>query len=1289
MRPDIERSHKLSRRTFLGAFRWSPLLFLPAPLHCAAYPSLAPRLLAERTPPFLFAESRLTPHYPAKSPLEDVLRCVSPGSDEYLTEKYAAEIAQLLHLWTKDLRSSPRSLETLTRSLDPSFKAAPLIPAQERNMRSGNGVEVLRRKFPGVAALGREQFLEQVRTYLAPLVHLETVEFQIFGIEQTANSPLRVRTGIRYDFVGVRQDSRCEERIGCWLAEWIRPDTGDWRVSTWVATEETLSRAEQPTFVDVTAQALGASESYKTQMLRSTDYWRTVLDEASGINVYGNCGVAAGDFDNDGLDDLYVCQPPGLPNRLYRNRGDGTFEDVTDAAGVGVLDSTACAFFADFDNSGVQDLLVVCAGGPLLFRNQRNGKFSHKPEAFRFSKAPAGTFTGAAIADYDRDGRLDIYFCLYTYYVGLDQYRYPVPYFDARNGPPNFLFHNEGNHTFLDRTEAAGLNIDNDRYSFACTWNDYNSDGWPDLHVVNDFGRNNLYRNNGDGTFTAASSEAGVDDVGAGMSACWLDFDNDGNQDLYAAGMWVADGLRLFGQPHFHGKAAEEIRARYRRHMSGNSLYRNQGNGKFQNVAGLAGVQMGRWSWSTDAWDFDHDGYADVYVTNGYISGAGGADVSSFFWRQVVAKSPENSSPSPDYERGWNAINELIRADSTWNGFERNVFFANNRDGTFSEVSGAVGLDFLDDSRAFALADIDHDGRLEIMLKNRTAPQIRVLHNSMKDLGAAIAFRLRGEKSNRDAIGAVVTVEAGGLRQTKVLQAGSGFLSQHTKELFFGLGKAAGPVRGSIRWPGGLTQVFEKLPVNHRVDMREGIDEFLAKPFATLPLSYASQPEPQKAAPLPVSAETWLVQPSHAPDFALLNLTGDTIQLSSFRGHFVLLHFWTTTAPACLAQLRLLESNLARFSAHDLRLLCINVDDPQDARAVRLFTMQQGISAPILLASQEAAGVYNILYRFLFDRRRDLGIPTSFLLQRDGMIVKVFQGPADPAHVLDDIRTMPDTSAGFLEKALPFQGRLYQRDLFQRNNVTYGVALFQRGYFEQAATSFKLAIANKSDDPMAYYNLGTLYLQTKDLNASRQYLAQAVKLRPGYAEAWNNLGMVAAEQGQEDEAIKNFRECLLLKPTYVTALLNLGNLLRRKGAMNEAKELLERALEAAPEDPDTNYSLGMLYARQNQLERASDYLERAVALRPDHVDALNNLGVVLVRQGRYARAREKFEACIRVTPGFDQAYLNLAGLYVTLEEKEKAREVLLALLRQQPEHKLARQALEMLNGTSDTRPFQR
>jgi hypothetical protein len=580
---------------------------------------------------------------------------------------------EILVRWSRELRRATPALAELARFIHPNIEAASLLPTREVTQRSGNGIEILRKRFPRNLTLGRDAFLGEIQRYLSPVSRLETAELQIVGIEQGGDSDSSFLVDIRYDLVGVRNDMAREQRVGHWLTRWSHDESLGWRAIQWRATEETLARARTPVFLDITAQALGQTGSYKDQMLRGVDHWRTVIDGASGIDVYGNNGLAVGDFDNDGFDDLYVCQPAGLPNRLYHNRGDGTFEDVTEQSGLGVLDDTACALFADFQNRGVQDLLVVSGGGPLLFLNQGNGKFVLKPDAFKFARPPQGTFTHAAVADYDRDGRLDIYFCVYSYYVGLDQYHYPVPYFDARNGPPNFLLHNEGDATFTDRTEAAGLNVDNDRYSFACAWGDLNGDGAPDLYVANDFGRSNLYRNNGNGTFTAISSEAGVEDAGAGMSATWFDFDNDGNQDIYVANMWSAAGQRVSQQNIFHPGEPENIRGLYRRHARGNFLYRNQGNGKFQNISDQACTEMGGWAWSSDAWDFDHDGYPDLYIANGYISGTDPRELSSFFWRQVVGKSPQNSNPSANYEQGWNAINELIRSDFSWAAPERNV----------------------------------------------------------------------------------------------------------------------------------------------------------------------------------------------------------------------------------------------------------------------------------------------------------------------------------------------------------------------------------------------------------------------------------------------------------------------------------------------------------------------------------------------------------------------------------------------------------------------------------------
>jgi tetratricopeptide (TPR) repeat protein/peroxiredoxin len=1278
MSPHKKENHNVSRRAFLREMVWTPVVFLPAPIFASPFRFLFPASADRQASSLGFADSRIKPHYPTKSPLEDVIAKVVPGGDEYVAEKYVFEIIPLLRKWGEGLKTSPPAFGILRDLLHSSMEAGSLAPFQEISLRSDHGMEVFRRRFGQPSTEGREHFLHEMNVYLAPLSRVETAEFEIVGVNEIAPSPLTIECRIRYDLLGTRTGSVREQRTGYWQTTWSRDESKVWRILRWSATEETLCRVRAPAFVDITAQALGQTESYRNQMLRGVDYWRTVLDGACGIDIYGNNGLAIADIDNDGWDDIYICQPAGLPNRLYRNRGDGTFEDVTEKAGVGVLDGTACALFADFENKGLQDLLVVCGNGPLLFLNQGNGEFSLKRDAFKFLQPPQGTFTHAAVADYDHDGRLDIYFCLYSYYLGLDQYHYPAPYFDARNGPPNFLLHNEGNAVFLDRTAEAGLDAENDRYSFACAWGDSNSNGWPDLYVANDFGRGNLYRNQGNGKFTAVSADAGVQDVGAGMSACWFDSNGDGNQDIYVGNMWSAAGIRISEQKCFHEKDPENIRALYRRHARGNSLYRNLGDGHFENASALAGVEIGRWAWCSDAWDFDHDGYPDLYVANGYISGPDTLDLSSFFWRQLVAQSPQNEMPSASYERGWNAINELIRADASWSGYERNIVFANNGDGTFCDVSGAIGLDFPDDSRSFALADLDQDGRLEIILKNRNAPQIRILHNVMKELGSSIAFRLRGQKSNRDAIGAAVTIDAGGRRQTRYLQAGSGFLSQHTRELFFGVGRLEGAIDATVRWPSGLTQAFEHLPLNHRIEIAEGSADFRARPFANSPPTYARAGDPPKTEPSPSSVETWLLEPLSAPQFSLPDASGKMVELASFRGRFLFLTFWQIASAPSQDQLRPLGQYQAKLASGGIAIAAVNLDAQADIAKVRSWVKAERFFFPTLFATENVAGVYNLIYRHLFDRRRDFAIPTSFLVNEDGMIVKLYQGPVGPERMLDDVRLARSTPEDRARIALPFGGKLYQ-STFERNDFTYGVAFYQLGYLDQAEESFKQVIAAKPNEPEAYYNLGTLYLRRNDVQTARRYLEETVKLRPNHAEAWNNLGMVAAEEGHADEAIGNFQRSLHLKPDYTVALVNLGNLYRRQRVFSEAETLLSRAVELEPENAEANYSFGMLYAQQNQVERAAQYLEKAVSLRNGYPDALNNLGVLFVQEQRYPEAEEKFKSCIQAAPDFDQAYMNLARLYMILNNTEKAKEALLALLRRQPENKGAQQALDRVH----------
>jgi tetratricopeptide (TPR) repeat protein len=1231
-------------------------------------------------------EFHVHPRYRMPRGIEAVLRKVPAGFDEFVTEKYQDHVAAVFSEWSSELAQSPENTAALEKIISSDFSGESLKPAAWKPVFEGAPLQVWKGEFAGGAMLRPPAFLAEWRTSVSAFSKIITAEFQVTSIRaepEAASAPGQsqlLETVVRFELVGTGQDFYREQRAGNWQISWRLSASKELGLRSWKVLEETRSRSMAPVFIDDGQQAFGGNSCYAAQLLHGTDYWRTVLDGASGIDIYGHNGISVADMDGDGFDDLYICQPAGLPNRLFRNRGNGTFEDVTELSGLGVLENTACALFADFDNSGRQDVIVVRANGPLLFRNLGGGKFRAEPDAFRFENPPRGTFTGAAVADYDRDGWLDIYFCLYAFYQGTDQYRYPMPYYDAENGPPNFMMRNNRDGTFSDVTKQSGLDQHNNRFSFCCAWGHYNSYKRPDLYVVNDFGRKNLYRANGDGKFTDVASEAGVEDVGAGMSACWGDFNNDGRQDLYVADMWTAGGIRVSQQGNFQKESTKKIRELYRKHAMGNSLFQNSGDGRFADASARSGTMMGRWAWSSDAWDFNHDSFLDLYITNGMISGGTREDLNSFFWRQVVANSPQEPKPNHEYEQGWNAINELIRSDSTWSGFERNVFYLNNRDGTFSDVSGIVGLDCIEDSRTFVLSDFDHDGRQEMVLKNRNSPQLRFFKNVIPDLAPAIAFRLTGKSSNRDAIGACITVEAESGRQTRFLQAGSGFLAQHSKELFFAVGTTKGPVRAEIRWPSGLLQHFDSLPLNHRFWIEEGgparMEPFAKSHFVTPPVGAISIPEV-----LPSEIETWLLAPVQAPNFSLGDKDGQAQSLFAHRGKPVLVCFFSASAAGANDQLRLLEELNPRWAGEGLRLLVVDVDAAQTVDSGETIHQPRAQPLPILNATSDVAAVYNLLFRSLFDRHRDLSLPTSFLIDEAGDIVKVYQRTVENEHLGEDFKNIPRTDAQRVAKALPFPGADTGYE-FGRNYLSLGSVFFERGYPETSETFFRRALKDDPASAEALYGLGSVYLRRQKLSEARESFERVVQLHASYPgtipNAWNNLGILSAREGNAAAAVEFFQRALQIDPAHLIALLNLGNAYRQQKEWVEAKKTLQRAFDFGPDDPEVNYTLGMVCAQLEELDRAEEYLKRAVSLRPVYPEALNNLGVLYLRKRRPEEAIQDFEESIRVAPEYDQSYLNLARVYAIQGERGRAREVLLKLLKQHPDHAQAKAELEQL-----------
>jgi hypothetical protein len=512
------------------------------------------------------------------------------------------------------------------------------------------------------------------------------------------------------------------------------------------------------------------------------------------IEAKGGGGIAWIDYDNDGFPDLFLVNGSTFeqwragespPSRLFHNNRDGTFTDASAGAGLTRTGWGMGACVGDFDNDGNDDLYVTYYGGNVLYRNTGGGTFADVTQ-----KAAArghGWGMGCAFGDVDNDGDLDLYVANYLD-VDIEKLGEPgsapnctyrgIATFCGPRGLPggrDNLFRNRGDGTFEDVTEKAGIDR-NAYFGLGVVMGDYDRDGRLDIYVANDSTPSALYRNNGDGTFTDVGVEAGAAYSGegqeqAGMGTDFGDYDNDGWLDLVK------------------GNFSDDTK----------NLYHNNGDGSFTDIPYPAGLGDISWLFTTFGakfLDYDNDGWKDILLVNG------------------------QTFPQMD----------LYQTGITY--AERNLLFHNLHDGKFQEVgsSSGVGFSVKKVSRGLATADYDNDGDLEMMVSNMNdSPDL--LRHERKNPNHSILVKTVGTRNNRNGIGTKITVVSPGLTQFDEVRSGGSYLSSSDMRVHFGLGAAAEIERVELRWPSGTTDIVRKPPVDHILVIKEGKGLVESRPF--------------------------------------------------------------------------------------------------------------------------------------------------------------------------------------------------------------------------------------------------------------------------------------------------------------------------------------------------------------------------------------------------------------------------------------------------------------------------
>ncbi len=1061
----------------------------------------------------------------------------------------------------------------------------------------------------------------------------------------------------------------------------------------------TLNAPKGQLFEDCTESILSRTTLIKDQLVYGLDQWARKIP---GLDIVGHQGLSVGDVNQDGFDDLYICQPHGLPNLLLIQNPDGTAEDMGAQAGVDILDDSRASLMIDIDNDGDQDLVVTTEQSLVLMSNKGKGEFQLEHEL-----AIGHSGHSVSAADYDQDGDLDLYICKYDSVKNFrDLIAIPDSFENANSGGRNILLRNDEGWNFVDVTSQVGFGIDeNARYSRSAVWVDYDLDGDQDLYVANEWSSDQLFENDG-GWFSDVAPSLDMLEPAQHRSVSTGEFNHDGKPDFFVA----TDAPLMAYQGLADNKPLKELSKQKQAILGEDQIWfsKQQTNGQasvegFESFFLRAPIFAAETAYSSVAADINNDGLDDVIVTNGHLTRSSSEDVGGMLYAHMV---DERASKANDNNAGFiahceleNDVLALARSGYSLLGRQRNRCYLSIGKLGFANFSSASGVDFLEDARAVATTDWDDDGDVDVVMTSRNGPRMRILLNQNRSENNFLHFKLVGTSSNLDAIGARVEVFLEGKESplVKFVSAGSGNLSQSSKRLFFGLGKQSQIQKAVVTWPSGQQQAFTDLVANTRYIATEGEQQMAERNNERFQLKTAGS-DLAGTLVLPNRDVASFSPTAYLPNLEFENEKRKFQPIQPLNDSFTTVVFFGDDHHS-RAIAKQIKANASEFQPEKRDCVGIFVDriaEDQNQRfdaAARFFTEQD---FPFRWGAATGATKEKLtqLNGHWFSQQQLPQLPFAVLMNKQGRVERIHWLTAtkspeklvnylnrDAAERSDRSNKAPDAKRG------RWLARYREADLLrlvERFN--------QLGMTETADLMFKL---NRPNAALKLSQFAADLRSENNFQRAKKFFDRAIDLYPYCVPALVGRGQMIRYQanrtGESDEqgkllalqvAADNFQLASEIDPLCTAAIVGRANVLIDQNRVNDAIIELKKYLAIDPARAEVHAILGRLYFANRKFPDAAKHLLVAYELRPNLPYVAGDLGYLYLSSGEVALGRKFLRLANRLQPSEQNIVRHLAEAEFVNGNFARAAELLGMSIELNPNKRRPKELLAWLLATS-------